>query len=200
MLTRPNAQWIYYPICWLAVLSLLLHIAFYDWNLLTPIDVGGTFMGGMGGQLFASGWVAATVALLLAMLVRIPGAIHACILAGLMPLAIGVWWQINYPDDAEQRIYSISPHEIGSAMLIGAVLFGLGLYLRSRLNKQKKGAPTLWAMIGRSATAILISTVFIGVPIYVARQMSLPHCAFTKDGQQLTICLSDDDNERVIVD
>lgn len=138
MLTRPNAQWIYYPICWLAVLSLLLHIAFYDWNLLTPIDVGGTFMGGMGGQLFASGWVAATVALLLAMLVRIPGAIHACILAGLMPLAIGVWWQINYPDDAEQRIYSISPHEIGSAMLIGAVLFGLGLFCVPGLTSKTK--------------------------------------------------------------
>ncbi|WP_415763096.1 hypothetical protein [Pseudomonas sp. CP4] len=198
MLTRPNARWIYYPICWLAVLSLLLHSAFYDWNLLTPIDVGGTFMGGIGGQLFASGWVAATVALLLAMLARIPGAINACILAGLMPLAIGMWWQINYPDDAEQRIYSISPHEIGSAMLIGALLLVLGLFLRSRLRKQR--APSLWAMIGRLATAILILTVFIGVPIYVARQMSLPHCAFTEDGQQLTICLSDDDNERVIVD
>lgn len=113
-------------------------------------------------------------------------------------LAIGVWWQINYPDDAEQRIYSISPHEIGSAMLIGAVLLGLGLFLRSRLKKQ--GAPSLWAMIARSVMAIVIASVFIGVPIYIARQMSLPHCAFTKDGQQLTVCLGDDDNERVIVD
>ncbi|PKH78730.1 hypothetical protein CXF97_19280 [Pseudomonas sp. Choline-02u-1] len=198
VLTRPNALWIYYPICWLAVGSVVLHSAFYDWYLLTPIDVGGTFMGGMGGQLFAIGWVAATVALLLALLVRMPGAIHACILAGVMPLAIGVWWQINYPDDAEQRIYSISPHEIGSAMLIGAVLLGLGLFLRSRLKKQ--GAPSLWAMIARSVMAIVIASVFIGVPIYIARQMSLPHCAFTKDGQQLTVCLSDDDNERVIVD
>ena len=198
MLTRPNALWIYYPFCWLAVGSVVLHSAFYDWYLLTPIDVGGTFMGGMGGQLFAIGWVAATVALLLALLVRMPGAIHACILAGVMPLAIGVWWQINYPDDAEQRIYSISPHEIGSAMLIGAVLLGLGLFLRSRLKKQ--GAPSLWAMIARSVMAIVIASVFIGVPIYIARQMSLPHCAFTKDGQQLTVCLGDDDNERVIVD
>ena len=198
MLTRPNALWIYYPFCWLAVGSVVLHSAFYDWYLLTPIDVGGTFMGGMGGQLFAIGWVAATVALLLALLVRMPGAIHACILAGVMPLAIGVWWQINYPDDAEQRIYSISPHEIGSAMLIGAVLLGLGLFLRSRLKKQ--GAPSLWAMIARSVMAIVIASVFIGVPIYIARQMSLPHCAFTKDGQELTVCLGDDDNERVIVD
>lgn len=198
MLTRHNALWIYYPICWLAVGSVVLHSAFYDWYLLTPIDVGGTFMGGMGGQLFAIGWVAATVALLLALLVRMPGAIHACILAGVMPLAIGVWWQINYPDDAEQRIYSISPHEIGSAMLIGVVLLGLGLFLRSRLKKQ--GAPSLWAMIARSVMAIVIASVFIGVPIYIARQMSLPHCAFTKDGQQLTVCLGDDDNERVIVD
>lgn len=196
MLTRPNALWIYYPICWLAVLSLLLHIAFYDWYLLTPIDVGGTLMGGMGGQMSAIGWIAATVALLLALLMRIPGSIHACIVAGLLPLLIGAWWQLNYPDDAEQRIYSISPHEIGSAMLIGAVLLGLGLFLRSKLKK--KGTVSGLAMTSRSALAVLIATVFIGVPVYIAKQVSLPHCAFSKDGQQLSVCLGDD--ERVIVD
>ncbi|RON85066.1 hypothetical protein [Pseudomonas fluorescens] len=197
MLTRPNALWIYYPICWLAVLSLLLHIAFYDWYLLTPIDVGGTLMGGMGGQMSAIGWIAATVALLLALLMRIPGSIHACIVAGLLPLLIGAWWQLNYPDDAEQRIYSISPHEIGSAMLIGAVLLGLGLFLRSKLKK--KGTVSGLVMTSRSALAVLIATVFIGVPVYIAKQVSLPHCAFSKDGQQLSVCLGDDD-ERVIVD
>ncbi|CAI8826067.1 Transmembrane protein [Pseudomonas sp. IT-347P] len=197
MLTRSNARWSYYPICWLAVLSLLAHIAFYDWYLLTPIDVGGTFMGGMGGQMFASGWIAATVALLLALLVRMPGSCHACIVAGLLPLLIGGWWQLNYPDDAEQRIYSISPHELGSAMLIGAVFLGLGLFLRSKLKKTRTASG--WAMLGRSLLAILIAIVFIGVPAYISKQLSLPHCAFSKDGQQLSVCLGDDD-EPVIVD
>ncbi|WP_339465669.1 MULTISPECIES: hypothetical protein [unclassified Pseudomonas] len=199
VLSRPNALWLYYPLCWLAALTLLLHSAFYDWNLMTPIDVGGTFMGGMGGQMFVSAWVLTTVVLLISLLVRLPGSIHACIAAGLLPLGMGAWWLVNYPDDAEQRIYSISPHEIGSAMLIGAGLMLFGLFLRSRLKKShSSGQPSRFAMIGRSVVAVLIAVVFIGAPIKIATHLELPHCAFSKEGQQLTICLGDD--EHVIVD
>ncbi len=87
MFSRPNALWIYYPVCWLAVLALLAHITFCAWVVLTPTDVGGTFMGGMNGQLFGGGWLIATTGLLLTLLLRLPGSIHACIGAGLAPWA-----------------------------------------------------------------------------------------------------------------
>ncbi|MFJ4197091.1 hypothetical protein [Pseudomonas sp. NPDC089534] len=195
MLPRPNALWLYYPICWLALLALMAHIAFYDWSLITPIDVTGTFMGGMGGQLFATGWLVATSGLLLAMLLRLPGSTVACIGAGLLPLTIGAWWLVNYPEDSDNLIYSTSPQEIKIAMLIGVGFLLLGAFLRSR------GAPSLsrFKVIARSGVAILLSILFISVPLMVAKQRSLPHCAFDKEGQQLTVCLSDED-ERVIVD
>lgn len=198
MLSRPHFFWFYYPVCWLAVLALIVHIAFYDWNLLTPIDVGGTLMGGMNGQLFAGAWLVATLTLLLSMLMRLPGSITGCIVAGLLPLVIGAWWQVNYPDDSGELIYSISRHHIGSAMLTGAALLALGLFLRSRLKRNSSASRS--GLIVRFIVAILIAIVFIGAPLRIAMQRSLPNCAFSKNGQQLTICLSDDETERVIVD
>ncbi|WP_242487260.1 hypothetical protein [Pseudomonas sp. TH15] len=111
----------YQLICWLAVLALLAHIAFCDWVLLNPTDVGGTLMGGMNGLLFNAGWLVATSGLLLTLLLRLPGSIYASIGAGLLTLGIGAWSLINYPDNADQLIYSVSPGEIGSAMLTGAI-------------------------------------------------------------------------------
>ena len=198
MLSRPNFFWFYYPVCWLAALALILHIAFYDLYLMSPRDVGGTFMGGMNGPMYASAWMITTGALLLSLLLRLPGSIPACIAAGLLPLGIGTWWLINYPDDAQQQIYSITPHEIGSAMFIGGALLALGLFLRSRLKKNRLASRPV--LIGKTVVAILIAIVFIGAPIRIAMQRSLPNCAFDKDGHQLTICLSDDENERVFID
>lgn len=197
VLSRANFFWFYYPVSWLAVLALTLHIAFYDVYLISPRDVGGTFMGGMNGPLFASAWMLTTGVLLLSLLLRLPGSIPACIAAGLLPLGIGTWWLINYPDDAEQQIYSITPHEIGSTMFIGAALLALGLFLRSRLRNNRLGSRPV--LIGKAIVATLIAIVFIGAPIRIAMQVSLPNCAFDKDGHQLTICLSDED-ERFIVD
>lgn len=198
MLSRPNFFWFYYPVCWLALLALILHSAFLDWKLLKPINVGGTLMGGMNDLVFAGGWLLTTPVLLLSMLLRLPGSIHACIVAGLLPLGIGTWWQVNYPDESDELIYSISRGEIGSAMLTGGALLALGLFLRSRLkNNNPASRPVL---IGQFVVALLIASVFIGAPLRIAMQRALPNCAFNKDGQQLTVCLSDDENERVFVD
>ncbi|WP_246226554.1 hypothetical protein [Pseudomonas atagonensis] len=94
-------------------------------------------------------------------------------------------------------IYSISPHDIGSAMFIGAAILGLGLFLRSRLTNQR--LPSRPALVAKFVVAALIAVVFIGAPVKMALHTALPHCAFDKNGQQLTVCLSDDD-EQVFVD
>lgn len=198
MFSRPNALWMYQLICWLAVLALLAHIAFCDWVLLKPTDVGGTLMGGMNGLLFNAGWLVATSGLLLTLLLRLPGSIYACIGAGLLTLGIGAWSLINYPDDADQLIYSVSPGEIGSGMLTGAIFLTLGLFLRSRFKTT--GRQSRSALVAKSVVASLIAILFIGAPIRIAWQVSLPNCAFNKQGQQLTICLGDDEDERAIVD
>ena len=51
---------------------------------------------------------------------------------------------------------------------------------------------TLWALV--------LAAAFILPPLSFIKQQSLPRCAFNKAGEQLTVCLSDDPNEPVIVD
>ncbi|WP_256735433.1 hypothetical protein [Pseudomonas sp. dw_612] len=180
---------------WLVVLVLVLHYAFFDWLLITPIDVGGTFMGGgMATQMYLIGWIMATLGLIVAILLRLPGALYGWIGAGLVPLGIGAWWQLNYPDNAEEVIYSTSPHEIGTVMLIGVMLLGSGLYVRAR---RKPRALDREHMPVQFIIAAMLAAFFIGVPLAIYKQQTLPHCAFNKAGQQLTVCIGDDP---VIVD
>ncbi|WP_185076521.1 hypothetical protein [Pseudomonas frederiksbergensis] len=183
---------------WLVVLVLILHHAFYDWLLMEPVDVGGTFMGGgMAIQLYLIGWTVATLGMIVALLLRLPGAMFGWIGAGLVPLGIGAWWQLNYPDNAEEVIYSISRQGIGTFMLIGAMLLGSGLYARAR---RKTRALDREHMPVQFIVALMLAAFFIGVPLAIYKQQTMPHCAFSKEGQQLTVCLGDDDSERVIVD
>lgn len=200
MLSRLNTlwTWLHYAMSWLVVLVLILHHAFYDWLLMEPIDVGGTFMGGgMAIQLYLFGWIVATLGIIVAVLLRLPGAMWGWIGAGVVPLGFGVWWQVNYPDNAEQVIYSVSQHEIGSFMLIGVLLLASGLYVRAL---RKPRAPDPEQMPVQFIAALLLAGFFIGVPMSIYKKQTMPHCAFSKEGQQLTVCLGDDDNERVIVD
>ena len=200
MLSRLNTlqSWLYYAVSWLVVLVLILHHAFYDWLLMEPIDVGGTFMGGgMAVQLYLMGWTVATLGLIVAVLLRLPGAIFGWIGTGLVPLGIGIWWQFNYPDNAEDVIYSISQHEIGSFMIIGVILLASGLYARAKL---KKRVPDRDQMPVQIIVALMLAAFYIGVPLAIYKQQTMPRCAFNKDGQQLTVCLGNDESERVIVD
>jgi len=200
VLSRLNTlqSWLYYAVSWLVVLVLILHHAFYDWLLMEPIDVGGTFMGGgMAVQLYLMGWTVATLGLIVAVLLRLPGAIFGWIGTGLVPLGIGIWWQFNYPDNAEDVIYSISQHEIGSFMIIGVILLASGLYARAKL---KKRVPDRDQMPVQIIVALMLAAFYIGVPLAIYKQQTMPRCAFNKDGQQLTVCLGNDESERVIVD
>lgn len=197
MLSRLNTlwSWLYYVVSWLVVLVLILHHVAYDWSLMTPIDVGGTFMGGgMATQLYWMGWIVATMGLIVAILLRLPGAIFGWIGAGLVPLGIGAWWQLNYPDNADEVIYSIGQEGIAVYMLIGAVLLGSGLYARARL---KNRVPDREQMPVQVIVAAMLAAFFIGVPLAIYKQQTMPRCAFNKEGQQLTVCIGD---ERVIVD
>lgn len=192
MLSRLNTlqSWLYYAVSWLVVLVLILHHAFYDWLLMEPIDVGGTFMGGgMAVQLYLMGWTVATLGLIVAVLLRLPGAIFGWIGTGLVPLGIGIWWQFNYPDNAEDVIYSISQHEIGSFMIIGVILLASGLYARAKL---KKRVPDRDQMPVQIIVALMLAAFYIGVPLAIYKQQTMPRCAFNKDGQQLTVCLGND--------
>ncbi|MFW9080128.1 hypothetical protein ACOI9X_12745 [Pseudomonas sp. P2757] len=201
VLSRPNLLWLYYPICWLSVTVLVLHLAFYDWLLLTPTDVGGTLMGGMGGQMYASAWMITALGLLIAMLVRLPGSTVACMAAGAVQTGISIGWLVMYPDNAEQVIYSTSQKGIVVAMLIGVAMFLAGFYLRAWLKKRSTQKPlSRLKLVGKFAVAALLALIFIGVPVKIAQHRSLPHCAFDKNGMQLTICLGDSDDERVFVD
>ncbi|WKW30563.1 hypothetical protein KIH13_16635 [Pseudomonas viridiflava] len=122
--------WLYYTVSWITVCVVLLHVTFFSWALLTPKEVGGTLFGGaMGTQLNLNGWGVATVGLIVAILLRLPGSIHAWIAAGLLPLCIGGWWQLNYPDGANGNlIYSPAQSDIKVAMLIGAAILASGVY------------------------------------------------------------------------
>jgi hypothetical protein len=191
-------SWLFYVMSWLVVFVLILHHAFYDWLLMEPVDVGGTFMGGgMAIQLYLIGWTVATLGMIVTMLLRLPGAMFGWIGAGLVPLGIGAWWQLSYPDNAEEVIYSISRQGIGTFMLIGAMLLGSGLYARAR---RKTRALDREHMPVQFIVALMLAAFFIGVPLAIYKQQTMPHCAFSKEGQQLTVCLGDDDSERVIVD
>ena len=100
--------WLYSPVSCLTACVVLMHIGFFSWALLTPRVVSGTLFGGaMGTQLYLGGWVVAALGLIVTILLRLPGSIFAWIASGLVPLCIGGWWQLNYPDDASGTlIYS----------------------------------------------------------------------------------------------
>ncbi|WP_429514260.1 hypothetical protein [Pseudomonas frederiksbergensis] len=187
---------LFHAVSGLVVLVLILHVAFFNWQLMTPRDVGGTFMGGgMETPMYLMSWGVALLGLVIAVLLRLPGAIGGWIGSGLVPLGIGTWWQLNYPDnDTGNAIYSISEHEIGSFMIIGVILLSSGLYAREKLKNRE---PDPEQMPVQFIAAVLLAAFFIGVPLAKYKQASLPHCAFNKSGEQLTVCIGD---KRVIID
>jgi len=177
---------------------MIAHLSVFDWSLITPKDVGGTFMGGaMDVLAYLMGWAVVTFGLLTAIVCRLPGSIFGWISAGLITLLIGAWWQLNYPDSTGDVMYSISEHEIGSIMIIGVIVLSSGLYARDQLKARPPSPnPAPWKII----IAALLVAFFMGVPLAIhilSRQPPLPYCAFNKTGQQLSICL---DHNRVIID
>ncbi|PXX52264.1 hypothetical protein SAMN05660489_06125 [Pseudomonas sp. LAMO17WK12:I10] len=195
-------SWINAILSGIAVAAPLAVMVLADLQLIVPRDVSGTLFGGaMGFQLFLGLWLVCLLGLTLALLTRMPGARLAWIVAGLVPLLLGAWWRINYPDDADGNlIFSPQSWELDYAMAIGCglVLSGLHWYRRGRL-KPRPAATSADVLLPRIVGALILAGVFI-LPALNFIKQPLPTCAFNKAGQQLSVCLSDDPNERVIVD
>ncbi|AZD98080.1 MULTISPECIES: hypothetical protein [Pseudomonas] len=195
--------WINAVLSGIAVAAPLSVMVFTDLQLIVPRDVSGTLFGGaMGFQLYLGIWLLCALGLGLALLTRMPGARLAWIVAGLVPLLLGAWWRINYPDDADGNlIFSPQAWELDYAMAIGCglVFSGLYWYRRGRL-KPRPVATSADVLLPRTVGALILAGVFLLPPLNFIKQQALPNCAFNKAGQQLTVCLGDDPNEQVIVD
>ncbi|AZE48092.1 putative membrane protein [Pseudomonas chlororaphis] len=194
--------WINAVLSGIAVAAPLSVMVFADLQLIVPRDVSGTLFGGaMGFQLYLGLWLVCLLGLTLALLTRMPGARLAWIVAGLVPLLLGAWWRINYPDDADGNlIFSPQAWELDYAMAIGCglVFSGLYWYRRGRL-KPRPAATRADVLLPRIVGALILAGVFI-LPALNFIKQPLPNCAFNKAGQQLSVCLGDDPDERVIVD
>ncbi|AIC19229.1 hypothetical protein EY04_10090 [Pseudomonas chlororaphis] len=195
--------WINAVLSGIAVAAPLSVMVFTDLQLIVPRDVSGTLFGGaMGFQLYLGIWLLCALGLGLALLTRMPGARLAWIVAGLVPLLLGAWWRINYPDDADGNlIFSPQAWELDYAMAIGCALVFSGLYWyrRGRL-KPRPAATSADVLLPRTVGALILASLFLLPSLNFIKQQALPNCAFNKAGQQLTVCLGDDPNEQVIVD
>ncbi|QNH78420.1 hypothetical protein GGD92_09270 [Pseudomonas protegens] len=195
--------WLYRPLCWIVVAIPLSVMLLCDVQMMQPRDVSGTLFGGaMGFQLYLFAWVLCLIGLVLALLTRMPGARMAWLLAGLVPLLLGVWWRLTYPDDEDgSRAFSPQAWELDYMMGIAClfVVSGLYLYWRRRLAP-RPAAQSADVLFLRTFWALILAAIFILPPLSFIKQQSLPRCAFNKAGEQLTVCLSDDPNEPVIVD
>jgi len=178
-------------------------MVFADLQLVIPRDVSGTLFGGaMGFQLYLGLWIACALGLTLALLTRMPGARLAWLVAGLVPLLLGAWWRLNYPDDADGNlIFSPQAWELDYAMAIGCGFVASAAYwCRHGRLKPRPAASSADVLFLRTVGALILASVFILPALSFTKQQALPHCAFDKAGQQLTVCLGDDPDERVIVD
>ncbi|UMZ14414.1 hypothetical protein I9018_12265 [Pseudomonas sp. MPFS] len=196
-------SWLYHPLCWVAVAAPLALMVFCDVQLIVPRDVGGTLFGGsMGFILYLSIWLACALGLGLALLTRVPGARLAWIGAGLVPLLLGAWWRINYPDDADGNLmFSPMARELDYAMAIGCAFIYSGVQLlRRRRLAPRPAATSADELFLRTVWALILAALFILPPLNAMRQRALPYCAFNKAGEQLSVCLGGGPEERVIVD
>ncbi|AKA25379.1 hypothetical protein [Pseudomonas chlororaphis] len=194
---------IYYLLSWIAVAAPLSLMVFADLQLIIPRDVGGTLFGGaMGFQLFLGVWLVCALGLALALFTRMPGARPAWLVAGLVPLLLGLWWRINYPDDADGNLmFSPQDWELDYAIAIGGALVASALHcLRRGRLKPRPAASSADVLWPRTMGALILAAVFILPTLNAIKRETLPHCAFNEAGEQLSVCLSDDPNERVIVD
>ncbi len=165
-------SWLYRPLCWFAVAVPLSVMLFCDVQMMVPRNVSGTLFGGaMGFQLFLFGWVLCLIGLILALLTRVPGARLAWFLAGLVPLLLGAWWRINYPDDADGSL-AISPQESELDFMMGIVCLFIasGLYLFGhRRLAPRPAADSADELFLRTVWALILAVAFILLPLSVIK-------------------------------
>ncbi|KHT41844.1 hypothetical protein [Pectobacterium brasiliense] len=190
---------IYYAASWLAVSAILTLFALVNFYTLKPTDVGGTLFGGMFSAMFdLIYWSCAASGFCFLALFRLSGWRVAWILAGLVQIGISALWRIQYWQEYENDnlILSPMPGELYVSMLVGAGMAAIGIvkYRHARRNPVVQ-RPTY----AKAVAALLLVALYLALPLHLYLREPLPYCAFSPDGQQLSICLGDND-ERIIVE
>ncbi|MFJ5407591.1 hypothetical protein [Pectobacterium punjabense] len=190
---------IYYAASWLAVSAILTLFALINFYTLKPTDVGGTLFGGMFGAIFdLIYWSCAALGFCFLALFRLSGWRVALILAGLVQIGISALWRIQYWQDYENEelILSPTPGELYVSILVGVAMTAIGV-VKYRHAQRNPTAPH--PTYAKAAAALLLVALYLVLPLHLYLREPLPYCAFSPDGQQLSICLGDND-ERIIVE
>lgn len=192
-------QVIYYAASWLAVSAILTLFALVNFYTLKPTDVGGTLFGGMFSAMFdLIYWSCAASGFCFLALFRLSGWRVAWILAGLVQIGISALWRIQYWQEYENDnlILSPMPGELYVSMLVGAGMAAIGIVKYRHAQRNPVAQRPTYA---KAVAALLLVALYLALPLHLYLREPLPYCAFSPDGQQLSICLGDND-ERIIVE
>ncbi|MBN3042913.1 hypothetical protein H4F47_08255 [Pectobacterium brasiliense] len=190
---------IYYAASWLAVSAILTLFALINFYTLKPTDVGGTLFGGMFSAMFdLIYWSCAASGFCFLALFRLSGWRVAWILAGLVQIGISALWRIQYWQEYENDnvILSPMPGELYVSMLVGAGMAAIGIVKYRHAQRNPVAQRPTYA---KAVAALLLVALYLALPLHLYLREPLPYCAFSPDGQQLSICLGDND-ERIIVE
>ncbi|MHC3492467.1 hypothetical protein ACYDMH_17360 [Pectobacterium brasiliense] len=190
---------IYYAASWLAVSAILTLFALINFYTLKPTDVGGTLFGGMFSAMFdLVYWSCAASGFCFLALFRLSGWRVAWILAGLVQIGISALWRIQYWQEYENDnlILSPMPGELYVSMLVGAGMAAIGIVKYRHAQRNPVAQRPTYA---KAVAALLLVALYLALPLHLYLREPLPYCAFSPDGQQLSICLGDND-ERIIVE
>nr|WP_240343456.1 hypothetical protein [Pectobacterium brasiliense] len=190
---------IYYAASWLAVSAILTLFALVNFYTLKPTDVGGTLFGGMFSAMFdLIYWSCAASGFCFLALFRLSGWRVAWILAGLVQIGISALWRIQYWQEYENDnlILSPMPGELYVSMLVGAGMAAIGIVKYRHARRSTVAQRPTYA---KAVAALLLVALYLALPLHLYLREPLPYCAFSPDGQQLSICLGDND-ERIIVE
>ncbi|AOR62314.1 hypothetical protein [Pectobacterium wasabiae] len=207
---------LYYAASWLAASAILTLFALINFYTLEPTDVGGTLFGGMFGAIFdLIYWSCAALGFCFLALFRLSGWRVALILAGLVQIGISALWRIQYWQDYENEelILSPTPGELHVSILVGIAMTTIGIvkYRHAQRNSgphphspaQSKIAPqqtlSTNTITAKTIAAFVLIALYLVLPLHLYLREPLPYCAFSPDGQQLSICLGEGD-ERIIVE
>ncbi|QQA76842.1 hypothetical protein [Pectobacterium parmentieri] len=205
---------LYYAASWLAASAILTLFALINFYTLEPTDVGGTLFGGMFGAIFdLIYWSCAALGFCFLALFRLSGWRVALILAGLVQIGISALWRIQYWQDYENEelILSPTPGELHVSILVGVAMTTIGIVkyrhaqhnsrphslVRSKTVTQKTRSTN--TITAKTIAAFVLIALYLVLPLHLYLREPLPYCAFSPSGQQLSICLGEDD-ERIIVE
>ncbi|AYH02779.1 hypothetical protein F6Q07_10960 [Pectobacterium parmentieri] len=205
---------LYYAASWLAASAILTLFALINFYTLEPTDVGGTLFGGMFGAIFdLIYWSCAALGFCFLALFRLSGWRVALILAGLVQIGISALWRIQYWQDYENEelILSPTPGELHVSILVGVAMTTIGIVkyrhaqhnsrphspVRSKTVTQKTLSTN--TITAKTIAAFVLIALYLVLPLHLYLREPLPYCAFSPSGQQLSICLGEDD-ERIIVE